>query len=127
MHTPHRQTGLSLLAILFILLIIGFAATVAIKLIPVYIEGATVRSSIQSAIDKDEFKGMSTGAMKSKIGKFFEINMIEGVNARDIGIKNDKGIIKIDARYEQRLPMMYNIDVVVKFDDLLFEFKADKR
>jgi hypothetical protein len=106
-------------------MIIGaFTLTCALKLIPVYIEGATVSSAISSAIEKGEFEGLSVGRIKSKVGKIFEINMVEGISAKDVKIKRSKGLTTLDANYEQRMPLMFNIDVVVKFDKLTYEFKS---
>ena len=127
MKNRHAQAGLSMLGMLFVLLVIGFTATVAIKLIPVYIEASTIRSSIQSPIDKGEFANLTPGGIRSRIGKSFDINMVEGLNIKDVRVKQNKGKTTIDATYERRLPLMYNIDVVVKFDDLIFENVTAKK
>jgi hypothetical protein len=39
---------------------------------------------------------------------------------KDIKISTDKTGIIIDARYEKRVPIMFNVDAVVHFDDAQF-------
>ena len=104
------------------MLVGAFALTCALQLIPVYIEGNTVGSSINNAIKNNEFDGMSISQMKSKIYKTFDINRVESLRASDVKIKSNKGTVTIDANYEKRLPLIFNIDVVVKFDKLVYEF-----
>lgn len=123
MNLRSRQHGISSLGILSVMLIGAFALTCALKLIPVYMEAATVASSIERAIEDNEFSGMSNGQIKSKIGKFFDVNRVEAVSARDVKVTNNKGLVTIDANYEQRIPLLFNIDVVVKFEENTFTFK----
>lgn len=122
MNVPFSQRGLSSIGILIVMMVAAFFLICALKLIPLYIEGATVNRSMMSAIEEREFDGMSVGKMKSKIGKYFEINRVEGITARDIKITRKKGKTTIDARYEQRLPLIFNIDVVVRFDEYIYEY-----
>ncbi len=126
MNTPHYQRGLSSFSILLVMMVSAFFLICALKLIPLYIEGASVGNSISSAIEDNEFDGMSVKEIRSKIAKFFEINRVEGVNARDIEIKRSKGTTYIDASYAPQVPLLFNIDVVVKFDNLKYEFSSTK-
>ena len=126
MNFKYRQGGLSSIGILFVMMVGAFALTCALKLLPVYIEGATVTSAIGSAVEGGEFDGLSNGKVKSKVGKIFNVNMFEGISARDVKVTRAEGITTLDANYEQRMPLMFNIDVVVKFDKLVYEFKSGK-
>jgi hypothetical protein len=127
MNRVSRQRGMSSLSILVILMLGGLALTCALKLIPLYIEGMTVRGTIDSAIEKKDFDGLSVGQIKTKIGKYFEINRVEGISARDVKIKREKGVTTIDASYEQRVHLMFNIDVVVVFDTLIYELELSNK
>lgn len=126
MNTAFYQRGLSSISILIVMMVGAFFLICALKLIPIYIEGASVASSISSAAEEREFDGLTVKQMRSKLGKYFEINRIEGISARDIEIKRVKGVTYIDASYEQREPLLFNIDVVVKFDDLKYEVTSSK-
>ena len=123
----NSQQGMSTLAILLVALIGVFFITCAIKLIPVYIGSATVSSTIESAIDEGEFNGLSTGQIRKKLVKYFRTNSVESIKARDIPITKKEGTVTIDARYASRVTLFANIDVVVKFDHFIFEFKQVSR
>jgi len=120
------QRGLSSIGILLVMMVGAFALICALKLIPVYIDGATVDSSISSAVENGEFNGLSISKVKESIRKRLEINRIEGLSARDIKITKKKGEVIIDASHEQRIPLLFNIDVVVKFEDLIYEYSSEQ-
>lgn len=125
MNERFHQRGASSLSILFFMLTGAFVLTCALKLIPVYMEGYTLDSAIKKAVDNREYDGLSTGNMRRKISKTFEMNMIEGISYRDVEITRAKGKTKIDATYEKRLPFLFNIDVIVKFDKLIYEYQTE--
>ena len=126
MNIAYSQRGLSSISILIVMMVGAFFLICALKLIPIYIEGASVASAISSAVEDREFDGLTVKQMRTKLGKYFEINRIEGINVRDIEIKRVKGATHIDASYEQREPLLFNIDIVVKFDELKYEVTSSK-
>lgn len=125
MNYQFRQQGASSLSILFFMLAGAFALTCALKLLPVYIEGNTLNNAILKAVDNREYDGLSTGNIRRKISKTFEINMIEGISYRDVEITRAKGKTTIDATYEKRVPFLFNIDVMVKFDKLIYVYQTE--
>jgi hypothetical protein len=126
MKSAYSQRGLSSISILIVMMVAAFFLICALKLIPIYIEGASVASSVSSAFEDKEFDNLTVKQMRTKLGKYFEINRIQGISARDIKIKRVKGTTYIDASYEQREQLLFNIDVVVKFDDLKYEFTSSQ-
>ncbi len=125
MNNQFRQRGASSLGILFYMLVGAFALTCALKLIPAYMEGYTLDSAIKKAVDNREYDGLSTGKIRRAISKTFEMNMIEGISYRDVEITRAKGKTRIDATYEQRVPFLFNIDVMIKFDKLIYEYQTE--
>ncbi len=124
MNTPCKQSGLTMISWLLVLLVAGFFATCAVKLAPAYIEAWTVGNSLNSAVKSDMLKGrISIPAIRNSLEKQFNTNRVdsEAIRARDVKITRKKGKLIIDARYEKRLPLMFNIDVVLKFDKLIKE------
>lgn len=120
---PSRQLGMSPITILIVIMVAIFFINAAIKVGPLYIESFSIDSSIGGAIKNGDFNKETPAGIKAKIAKYFDVNRIEGVDAKDIVISNNKGVLTIDATYERRVPLMANIDVVVKFDTLIYEVK----
>jgi hypothetical protein len=125
MKLPYRQRGMSALSMLIVLLVAIFFGTCVIKLAPVYIESKTIQGAVESVVDYAKKRRSVTNAeIKSKLGKLFQVNMVDILNPKDIKVSRKDGKIIIDARYEKRIDLMFNIDVVVKFDHLIYEFTS---
>jgi hypothetical protein len=45
---------------------------------------------------------------------------VEAISLRDIKISSDEEGVVIDARYEKRTSLIFNVDAVVRFDNALF-------
>jgi hypothetical protein len=123
MRLANHQRGLSSIGLLLVMMLGAFALTCALKLIPLYIEAATIKTVISSAVENGDFDKLSTAKIREKMAKHFETNRILSIGVRDIKIIRKKGVTTIDASYEQRVPLMFNIDVVVKFEDFTYEYK----
>lgn len=117
-----NQQGLSALAILCILLAIGFIATCTIKMAPVYIESMTVSQAVENVVAQAQEKNWSKADIQKSLSKQFQVNRVAGIKPTDVKISRKDGKTTIDATYESRLPLMFNIDVVIKFDKLIYQF-----
>lgn len=121
MKTRFSQQGLSMLSWMSILFVVSFFVTCAVKLTPVYMDSWTVKSVIESVAAKQKIETQSPEKIRSAIALQFMTNRVEAIKARDIKITREKGKVIIDANYEKRVPLMYNVDAVVKFDKLYIE------
>ena len=121
------QRGMSILAWLVVLLVGSILITCTIKLVPVYIDHATVKAILQSAVDNPKTKNLPPSQIRKSIDRQFITNRVESIHSKEIYIKRVKGKVQINANYEQRVPLIYNIDAVVKFDDLEWELTPDSK
>ena len=118
-----KQQGLSAISILIVILVAVYFANFAIKVIPLYIENATIQNAVETVVEQAESGQIKSSEIKSTLGKMFQVNMIDILDPRTgIQIKREKGKTIVDARYERRVHLMFNMDIVVKFDQLLYEF-----
>lgn len=117
-----KQQGLSALSILFILLVIGFVATCTIKMGPVYVESFAVKRAVEAAVEQAKAKNWGKGEVLGSLGRQFQVNRVEGLKHTDVKIIRKDGKTTVDATYEKRVPLMYNIDVVIKFDDIIYQY-----
>lgn len=112
-----RQDGISLGGVLLVLALIGLAALVAIRLVPVYLESFTVKESVISVVDEAKREPLTPVQMRDLIVKRFRINNVKVVKKDDIIIKREGFFYKITVDYEVRTPFIQNIDFVVKFEN----------
>jgi hypothetical protein len=121
MNERRRQSGMSMLGMLCILLMLGFFAMSIIRMVPPYIEYLSVRDIVvRIAMDPDT-KDETASDIRRTISNIFNTNQIYLLDPNDVEVFSKSGKTYIDANYEVRLPVMWRIDSVLKFDDLLYE------
>jgi hypothetical protein len=116
-----RQRGIGLLGILIIVIMVGVFITAAIKIAPGYIEYFTVRDVVMRVAEEYKKDIDTTADIRRKLADFFNTNQIYGLKPQDIKIERRDGEVVIDAGYEQRVPLFWRIDLVMKYDDLVFQ------
>jgi hypothetical protein len=121
MKTRFSQQGLSMTGWMAVLFVVAIFVTCAVKIIPLYMDAWTAKTAIENVVEKQREKTGSVREIRSSISRQFNANRVEVLKAKKLKITKTKGKIVIDANYEKREPLFYNIDVVVKFDDLTFE------
>lgn len=112
---PARQCGASMLQYLFYLIVAVSFITVAIKLIPVYIEDASVKGSLNNFAKQHQFGDMTDREIKSTLDKSFLINSVRNLPADAVQITRDKEAVTVAVIYEVRVNMVGNVDAVVNF------------
>lgn len=114
---PGSQKGLSLVGGLVVLALVAFAANTAFRLVPHYLDFRAIKKSIE-AIDGNQALDITTvDDFYSYVGKSMQVNSIRDVDlnkALKVTVANNK--FNAHLQYEQREPVIFNIDLVVKFD-----------
>ena len=114
-----RQWGLSTLGWLITITIFGFLILVASKLMPHYLDNRFAVSALQSLADNPEFPQMSVREVKTALKKRFGINNVRGKPAESVKVAKASGNVIVTLEYEERIHFLHNIDVVLKFHNLL--------
>jgi hypothetical protein len=121
MNSRQRQSGMSILGVLSIMLMVGFFIMCAVRMVPPYTEYLSVRDIIaRMAMETDPVTD-SPSDIRRKLASIFNTNQIYKLDYREVEIYSKSGKTYIDANYEVRLPIIWRIDAVLKFDDLLYE------
>jgi hypothetical protein len=121
-----RQSGMSMVGIFCILLMVGFFALCAIRIAPPYFEYLSVKDIIERIVMDPVTKTASAASIRRKLATIFNTNQIYELSYKDVEIIRRKGKSYIDANYEVRLPIVWRVDAVIKFDDLLYEIGNPK-
>jgi hypothetical protein len=109
MKTRFSQQGLSMTGWLAVLFVVSFFITCAVKLVPLYVDAWTAQTAIENVVQDQREKTQSISAIRKALARQFIANRIEVVNAKKMKITKKKGKIVIDASYEKREPLFYNI------------------
>lgn len=118
--TAGRQRGMGLLGLLIIAIMVGFFVMSAIRILPGYLEYMSVRDIVARVASEYDRDGDTFSDVRRKLADYFNTNQIKTLDPRDIEISRDEGDVIINANYEQRIPLVWRIDAIVKYDDLVF-------
>ena len=120
MRTRRRQQGLGLLGLLTIAVMVGFFVMSGIRIAPGYLEYLTVRDIVIRTAEEFDEDTDTIADIRRKLAGFLNTNQVKSIDYREIDITRKEGKIIIDASYEERIPLVWRIDAVVKYDDLQF-------
>ena len=115
-----KQAGMGMIPALLVLGTVIIFATVAVKLMPIYVDYWTLTRILNDVANEERSSDPSPAGIRQDLSSRFITNRVEAISLRDIKISNDKDGVVIDARYEKRTPIMFNIDAVVRFDDAVY-------
>ena len=123
------QKGLSTESMLLIALVAIFAVTLFLKFFDFYYEDHLVRKGLQK-LARDhptDLAELSKSKIKGEMSKFYTLNGVRGkevTEALDVDRKKETTLIII--AYEVRAPLFWNIDAVLKFNNVLDTSKPDE-
>jgi hypothetical protein len=100
---------------------LGFFAMNIIRMTPPFLEYLSVKDVIARIAMEPETANLSNADIRRKIANIFNTNQIYLLEPKDVEIFTKSGKTYIDANYEVRLPVVWIIDSVLSFDDLLYE------
>jgi hypothetical protein len=116
-----EQRGMTVIGMLLLLIVIAFAALIAMKVVPMYINYYTIKSTIESIRKEPQLAQMSPANIQSSLSKRFDIGYVDTIKASDLKIKNDpsgQGRV-LELVYEDERELFYGLYVVLKVDETL--------
>jgi hypothetical protein len=117
----NQQSGMTVIGMLLLLIVIAFVALIAMKVVPMYIELYTVKSTIEGIRNEPQLAQMSTQDIHNSIQKRFDIGYVERVKARDLKIKNDpsgRGRV-LELTYDDERELFYGLSVLLKVNETI--------
>ncbi len=120
------QRGLSALGWLFVLSVLGFCLLTASKLGPHYLDNRFVVASLRELSTDPALATMAPSVIREKLNKKFRINNVRGKPLQSIKVKRHAKAVVVSIAYEEVIPFIHNIDVVLKFNNVLNSAKPDQ-
>ena len=115
MTSRQRQQGLGFAGVLILLIGIVFIAIIGMKLVPAYIEYFTIKKAITGMTQSGELRGASVADVRKAFDRRAAVDSITIVQPQDLEITKDGNEIVVAFAYEKRIPLFYNISVVIDF------------
>ncbi len=112
-----RQQGWTLIGALVILILLGFVVLIGFRVVPMYLDYFTVKSTLNALQSERGVAKMSKVDIQRSIQRRFDVGYVEVVTAKDVKIRLAKnGGRIIELVYEDRRPLIANLEVVGKFN-----------
>jgi len=105
-----------MVGMMFIAGVIVFFAIMGLKLIPAYIEFATIQSHLRELARSPDTRGASPRDIQSAFNRRKHIDNITSVDGRDIEVDKAGGEIILVLAYETQIHMMGNLSALIDFE-----------
>lgn len=113
----YKQRGLSYTGWLFAIAIVAVISVMAFRIIPVYLQHATVVTIIKSLQSEPDISRKSKAQIRKLLVKRFKMNMVTGISVQDITINKKKRQLFIELNYQVKQPVIHNMEVLMTFSD----------
>ena len=110
-----RQRGMGFAGVLVLLIAIVFVAIIGMKLVPAYIEYFTIKSAVTAITQSGELRSATVADVRKAFDRRANIDDITAVRPGDLEITKDGNEIVVAFAYEKRIPLFYNISVLIDF------------
>ncbi|WNW11558.1 DUF4845 domain-containing protein [Pseudomonas sp. DTU_2021_1001937_2_SI_NGA_ILE_001] len=118
MALERRQKGMSLIGLLLLLGAIGLVITLAVKMIPHYMDYFSIKQSIQLAGHNQALGVDTVDDFYSYVGKNMQVNNIRDVDLKKaLTVRSEDGKFLAHLNYEQREHLFFNVDLIMTFDE----------
>lgn len=113
-----RQRGMSVIGLLLLLVLIGAVALVAMRVIPMYVQYYSIKSTIET-VRKESVGDMSKEEIQRAIQKRFDIGYVTNVQAKDLNVRNDRQGKVLDLVYQDERELIKGLFVVLKVKEVI--------
>ena len=120
MSFKNRQRGLSFLGLIALVGMLGFAAVIGLKLIPVYMDSWKIDGIMTAVINEPGVNEQSRQEVIESMLKRLDIDAVEGVNYSNwkerLSVTKRKNSVTIDVNYEITTPLIGNLSLLAVFE-----------
>jgi hypothetical protein len=110
----NRQRGVTFIGMMLIAALIVFAAIIGLKLVPAYIEYATVVNILRDVARSPEGRG-TPKEIQTSFKKHAQIDAIETIKAEDIEVDRDGDQVVLRANYSVKIKLFGNLNACIDF------------
>ncbi|MFO1258750.1 MAG: DUF4845 domain-containing protein [Gammaproteobacteria bacterium] len=117
MDTMNTQRGVTLIGWLIIISFFMMVGIGVMRLYPIYYDHMSVKMSLKKLAQDSSLKDASEKQIREILQRHFTVNNVESVTPEALEIIKKGGVMTLQMKYEARAPFIYNIDLIVRFDD----------
>jgi len=110
-----QQRGVTFVGMVFIAGLIVFGAIVGIKLVPAYIEYATVTNHLRELARSPEARSGTPRDLLVAFNKRAQVDDIRSVTGEDVEVTRDGTEVVLTAAYSTKIPLFGNLSACIDF------------
>lgn len=106
-----EQRGFTLVSLIFTLLLLGFAAMIAMKTVPTYLTYYTVQKTLENMVTEGTEK--SAYELRQTFDARMNVNSVYDVHSDMLKISRDGGMLTLSVPISSKKPVAWGISVSV--------------
>ena len=114
MTLPARQSGLTMIGFLFVLVVVLIAALLAFRVIPAYIEYFSVQKALQGALN--DSNDLTRADVMRRIERRLGAEYIDSVHANEIEVTRANNVTTASVAWQNKLHLLGNASLLLEFD-----------
>ena len=114
-----RQRGMSLISLVVVLTVAGLLGTLALRLVPVYLNNYKIKTALEAIKSQPELAAKTRGEILGSIQKRWDVDSVSDVTMNDVIVTKSPDELQVRVTYDVVRPFVSNIDVVVHFDEAI--------
>ncbi len=111
----NRQRGFTLGGLMFLLLLLGFAAYTAARVLPAYMDYWVVKRVMRNVLDQPDVQNIRESDLRLKFAKELNLNNVKVVTAEDLEIEPVPGGLRLTASFSAKEPFMGPVHLCMDF------------
>ncbi len=110
-----RQRGMSPLAWIAILLVVGFFAYFGSRVVPAYVNYYSLVDVVEGVANDRTIQDTSVGGIRNTVRKRMRLNDVDKIGEDAVTVERRGGKIVMEIDYQVRRALFGNIDVCMRF------------
>jgi Tfp pilus assembly major pilin PilA len=107
-----KQAGVSLSGFLFVLVIVGLIAVLALKVVPTVVEYSAVKKAVTTA----STAGSTPSEIRAAFDRQRSANYIDSVSGRDLEIVKTETGFDVSVSYQRKIPLAGPASLVLDYE-----------
>ncbi len=110
-----RQRGMGFAGVLALLVGIIFLAIIGMKMVPAYLEYFTIKQAVAAITQGGQLRNATVADVRKAFELRQAVDDFTSVGPKDLEITKDGNEIVVSFAYEKRIPLFYNISILIDF------------
>lgn len=110
----NNQRGVAITGLLFWGILIALVAVLGMKVGPEYLDYYKILKSVKSI--SAGASSQTVPEIRAAYDKYADVNYITTLKGVDLDISKDKNGVVIGFAYERRIPLFYNVSLLIDFE-----------